>query len=197
MDKKIIVGYHGTKKENIESICTNNFYIKEDNNGKLFLGSGVYFFCLCDDAIDWNVKKYFEEFLKVPTLELLISKYSIIESIIKVEKEDILDLDEKDKLYRLELLVDKIKGKLLTKPEFLRAKNKTGAIINMLYKRKLLSKKIILKTFVETINTKTFDSLKNYSRKMLCVKDTSIILENREKIDINKDLFDSIIYFYR
>lgn len=196
MDEEI-VGYHGTKKELVESICTNNFFINEDENNKLFLGAGVYFFFLCDDAIDWNIKTFRKEFSFLPEWEDILKKYSVIESKIKVKKEDILDLDEKENLYKLEILAEKIKSKLITKEEYVRAKNKTTAIINMMYKRNMIKKKIILKTFVEKINTATFDSLKNYPRKMFCVKDKSIILENKEKIDIDKRIYDGIIYFYR
>ena len=196
MDEDII-GYHGTKKELVESICTENFIINNDEDNKLFLGYGIYFFYSCDDALDWNVKCFIKKFSNLPNWEMLLSNYAIIESIIKVNKDEILDLDEKDKLYKFEILVEKIKGKLITKPEYLRAKNKTSAIINMMYRRNLIKKKLISKTFVEQINTKTFDSFKNYSRKMFCVKDCSIILENKEKLDIDKELFQSIIYFYK
>ncbi len=196
MDEEII-GYHGTKKELVKSICENNFIVNEDKDNNLFLGSGIYFFYLCDDAIDWNIKKFIKIFSYLPKWELLISKYTIIQSTIKVKQEDILDLDEKDKLYKFELLVEKIKGKLITKPEYIRAKNKTAAIINMMYKRNLITKKMIAKTFIEQINTKTFDAFKNYPRKMFCVKDKSIILENKEKVDISKEIFESIVYFYK
>ena len=190
-----IVGYHG-KKEFVESICNNNFFMNEDKNNKLFLGAGIYFFYLCDDAVDWNIKKFKKEFSSLPTWSLLISKFTIIESKIKVNKSEILDLDGKEELYKLEIILEKIKGKLITKPEYLNANNKTAAIINMLYKRKIIQKKIISKTFLQRINTKTFDKFTDYPRKMFCVKDKSIILENREKLDVNKELFDSIIYFY-
>ena len=43
MDEDII-GYHGTKKELVESICTENFIINNDEDNKLFLGYGIYFF---------------------------------------------------------------------------------------------------------------------------------------------------------
>jgi len=61
----------------------------------------------------------------------------------------------------------------------------------------LLNKKILSKTFFEQIKTKELNSLKNYPRKMFCVKDTSIIKENREETNIDSKLFDSVIYFYR
>ena len=106
-------------------------------------------------------------------------------------------MDEKENLYKFEMLVEKIKGKLETKEEYRRARNKTSAIINMMYSRKLINKKMIIKTFVEQINVKNLSSFKNYSRKMFCIKDNNIIKENKEKTDINEDLFNSIIYFYK
>ena len=44
MNEKTLTGYHGTKKELVETICTNNFNINKDVNNKLFLGFGIYFF---------------------------------------------------------------------------------------------------------------------------------------------------------
>ncbi len=192
-----IIGYHGTKKENIESICKNNFIINKDEDNKLFLGYGIYFFYIYDDAVDWNIKSFMKEFSYLPGFEMIANKYGVIESKVQANEDDILDLDEKDKLYKFEILVDKFKGKLSTKQEYIRAKNKTTAIINMMYRRGLINKKILAKTFVEQINTKNLNAFKNYTRKMFCVKDSSIILENREKIDLDNNLFESIIYFYK
>lgn len=197
MNEETLEGYHGTKRENIDSICKNNFSMSLDKENKLFLGYGVYFFYLCDDALDWNIKKLIEEFKYLPGYEIVLNKYGIIKSVIKSKEDDILDLDNKDKLYKLEILIKKFEGKFVTTPEYIRAKNKTSAIINILYNRKLMNKKILSKTFFEQIKTKELNSLKNYPRKMFCVKDTRIIMENREETDITKDLFDSIIYFYR
>ena len=155
------------------------------------------FFYLSDDALDWNIKSFIKEFSVLPQYNALLSKYSMIESSIKVNEQDFLDLDEKENLYKLEMLADKIKNKLAMSQEYARAPNKTAAILNMLYKKRLTSKKIISKTFFETINTKELHSFKNYPRKMFCVKDKSIIFENKEKLDIDKKSFESIIYFYK
>ena len=174
-EEKLITGYHGTKRENIDSICKNNFSISLDKENKLFLGYGVYFFYSCEDALDWNIKKFIEEFKYLPEYKIVINKYGIIESNIYVKEDDILDLDNKEKLYRLEILIKKFEGKFVTKPEYIRAKNKTSAIINILYNRKLMNKKILSKTFFEQIKTKELNSFKNYPRKMFCIKDTSIM----------------------
>ncbi len=196
MDEEII-GYHGTKKSNVESIITNNFRINEDRHNKLFLGAGIYFFDIYGDAIDWNVKSFISEFSYLPEWNAYINKYSVIESKIVVNASHILNLDEKENLYKFEMLVEKVKGKLQSKPEFIRARNKTSAIINMMYTRNLLKKKILIKTFVEQINVKNLSSFKSYSRKMFCIKDESIIKENKEKININEESFNSIVYFYK
>lgn len=196
-EEDVTIGYHGTKKENVEIICKENFHINLDKENKLFLGYGIYFFDLCDDALDWNIKNFIKEFKYLPKYEMILNKYGIIESKIKVEEKDILDLDSKENLYKLEILIKKIEGKLVTKQEYIRAKNKTSAIINIMYNRKLIDKKLIIRTFFETINTKKLNALKNYPRKMFCVKEPSIIIKNKEKEDISKELFNSIIYFYK
>ena len=61
---------------------------------------------------------------------------------------------------------------------------------------KVIRKKVLIKTFFEKIGTKNFDELRLYPRKMLCVKDASIISKNKEKINIEESLFKSIMYFY-
>lgn len=192
-----IEGYHGTDKENIESICSNNFEIKKDLKNKLFLGFGAYFFFEYEDAVDWNVKELRDDLNRVPKYDELQNKKSIVKADIKCKDTDILNLDDKEMLLKFEILVEKYQGKLSTKPEFINAKNKTAAIINMLYQRKLIKRNIIIKTFIETIKTNRFlQSLKNYPRKMVCVKDNKYIYNIYEYNELSKEKYDSIVYFY-
>ncbi|HJJ11747.1 MAG TPA: hypothetical protein OIM48_00295 [Clostridiaceae bacterium] len=192
-----IEGYHGTDKENIESICSNNFEIKKDLKNKLFLGFGAYFFFEYEDAVDWNVKELRDDLNRVPKYDELQNKKSVVKADIKCKDTDILNLDDKEMLLKFEILVEKYQGKLSTKPEFINAKNKTAAIINMLYQRKLIKRNIIIKTFIETIKTNRFlQSLKNYPRKMICVKDNKYISNIYEYNELSKEKYDSIVYFY-
>ena len=192
-----IIGYHGTKKENIQLICQKNFEFNNDKDNSLFLGYGVYFFYSYGDAIDWNIKKFVEDTGYLPRYKVILHNYGVIESKIMVESNQILDLDDKDKLYRLEILIEKFIVKFLQNQEYIRAKNKTAAIINILYNKKLLNKKVLSKTFIEQINIKGLQSFKNYPRKMFCVKDVNVIKENIENQDLSESLFESIIYFYK
>lgn len=192
-----IEGYHGTDKENIESICSNNFEIKKDLKNKLFLGFGAYFFFEYEDAVDWNVKELRDDLNRVPKYDELQNKKSVVKADIKCKDTDILNLDDKEMLLKFEILVEKYQGKLSTKLEFINAKNKTAAIINMLYQRKLIKRNIIIKTFIETIKTNRFlQSLKNYPRKMICVKDNKYISNIYEYNELSKEKYDSIVYFY-
>lgn len=195
-EETIITGYHGTDIKNAESICKKNFRINKDKYNKLYLGAGIYFFDNIDNALDWNIKKFKKDFRYKPEWKELIKSYTIIKGIISVKEKDILDLDKKENLYKLELLVTKINKKLESSPEYCRAQNKTAAIINTLYEIKEINKKLIVKTFFEKIETKKFNELKNYPRRMFCVKDVSIISKKLERIDIKEELFKSIIYFY-
>lgn len=196
MEEETIEGYHGTKSENIELICIENFNVNKDSNDKLFLGSGIYFFIELSDALDWNIKKYKEIHHCIPTYEKIIEKYGIIKSIIVVDKEEILDLDKKDILRKFELLISKCNGKLITKEQYKNASNKTAAIINMMYSRGEIKRKVLLKTFFEPIGTKYLQGLKNYPRKMVCVKNNDVIKENIKVNKISKEEYDNIIYFY-
>ena len=102
-----IIGYHGTNKKNVSSICSKNFRINKDKRNKLYLGAGVYFFFKLDDALDWNVKSFKKEYECNPEWNAFMNNYSIIESLIDVEEKDILDLDKKENLYKLEILIRK------------------------------------------------------------------------------------------
>ena len=107
-----IIGYYGTNKNNVASICSKNFRINKDKYNKLYLGAGVYFFFNLDDALDWNVKSFKREYGCYPEWNKLISTYSIIESLIEVDEKNILDLDKKENLFKLEILKKKIDEKL-------------------------------------------------------------------------------------
>lgn len=192
-----IEGYHGTDKEKIESICLNNFEINKDYENKLFLGFGVYFFFEYEDAVDWNIKKLKDDLNRVPKYDELKNKKGVIKADLKFQDTDVIDLDDKETLFKFELLVEKYQGKLSTKREFINAKNKTAAILNMLYNRKLIKRNIIIKTFIETIKTNKFlSSLKNYPRKMICIKDNKYIYNIQKYDGLSEDKYNSIVYFY-
>lgn len=196
MEEEIMEGYHGTLKENIESICINNFNINPDTNNKLYLGYGIYFFVELNDALDWNIKQYKDQHNCNPHYEKIIEDYGIIKSIIVVNKNEILDLDNKDILRKFELLISKCIRKLVTKEQYIKAPNKTAAILNMMYHRGKIKRKVIIKTFFEPIGTKYLNSFKNYPRKMICIKTNDIIKQNIIVDDISKEEYDSIVYFY-
>lgn len=191
-----IKGYHGTSKDNASLIIKDNFRINKDENNKLYLGTGVYFFYKIDDAVDWNIKLFEKEYSSVPKWQELIDNYSVVESEIYVDNRDILDLDQKENLYKLEMLIKKFEKKLESRQDYWTAKRKTSAIINYLYEIKEIKKKVVIRTFFEQIRIEKFNELKLYPRKMFCVKDISIISKNKEKLDIEESLFNSIIYFY-
>ena len=196
MDEETLIGFHGTKKDNIESICINNFDENDDILNRLFLGSGIYFFYEYEDAIDWNIKESKKNLNRLPDFLELKQRYGVIKSNIICDKNRILDLDNKEMFFKLEKLLEKYEGKLTTKEEYIKAKNKTSAIINMLYKRKLIERDVIIKTFIEKIDiNKNLASLKNYPRKMFCVK-SNILITNREEYNcLTEEMFNSIIYF--
>jgi len=196
MKEITIEGYHGTERKNIELICANNFIVNQDLNNKLYLGSGVYFFIELSDALDWNIKEYKKRYNCIPIYEKMVEQYGIIKSIIIVREDEILDLDKKDALRKFELLISKCSGKLFSKEQYKNAKNKTAAIINMMYSRGEIKRKVIIKTFFEEIGAKYLYSFKKYPRRMLCVKNNDVIKENTSINETSKEEYDSIIYFY-
>jgi len=194
---KEIIGYHGTKKKLAKSICQNNFVINKDLDNKLYLGAGIYFFHICEDAIDWNIKNFKSVLNRLPNFKELIKKYTVIESRIQVNENEILDLDERENLYKLEKLVELFEKQLENNLEYKTAKYKTTAIINLLYKNGYMNSKVLSKTFIGKFSPVYLEKFDSYPRKMFCVKDESIIVSNKEKLDINEKVFESIIYFYK
>lgn len=197
MDDITYIGFHGTKKENVKLICENNFKINNDIKNNLFLGAGIYFFFIYDDAIDWNVKELKRILQRVPKYDELKEQTGVVKADIICKEDEVLDLDCKEMLYKFEMLLKKCQGKLITKREYINAKNKTAAVINMLYSRKLIKRNVILKTFIETIRTNDdLSGLKNYPRKMICVKNNSFVHNIEEYGELTDEKYESIIYFY-
>ena len=49
--------YHGTKRENVLKIIdSQKFIVNEDEENKLFLGKGAYFYLDKMNAVDWNCR---------------------------------------------------------------------------------------------------------------------------------------------
>ena len=56
MNEKTLVGYHGTKIENVEQILKNGFKMSKSKENNLeWLGDGVYFWEDDYYAVQWNI----------------------------------------------------------------------------------------------------------------------------------------------
>ena len=86
MNEKIIVGYHATSKENIESILKNGFIESEASKGH-WLGKGIYLFENLYYAIEWEI---------LGVIKSDINDYNIIKKTCGIL---VIDLDiENDKV---------------------------------------------------------------------------------------------------
>lgn len=75
------VAFHGTSLKNANNIVNSHFKVNKKRKNE-WLGYGIYFFMYEEDALSWAKKTYY-------------SKYDpcILECILKIDRNDILDLD--------------------------------------------------------------------------------------------------------
>ncbi len=126
-----ILAYHGTNKENADSIlCTKKF--NKSQNDDDWLGSGVYFYTRLDNAILYNIRKYKNKSKKYPEYIELEKNKKILICEIEYDKNEVLDLNEIENLTKFlgmwKLFYDRIKKC----EKFDKTSQKDGAVIDWL-----------------------------------------------------------------
>ena len=194
---EMIIGYHGTTKQKAQSICESQFIINEDIENELYLGKGVYFYYNFTHAIEWILKMYRKEnknHIKYSELKL---EYAIIEANIQTPKDRILDLDMRTQAIKFDRIVEKIRVRLINKPEYIKAKKKDAAVLNILQEMELISGvDIISKTFYEDIqyNKERVHNLGKIPKRMFCVKNINVIVSKEISNKLNKRIINETIY---
>jgi len=197
---KEIIGFHGTKLENVNSIILDNFKIAEikktDNH---WLGHGIYFFndyelakWWADTKVTSHIKKYARK-----------SIASVVRAKIKVE--NIMDLDNPFVMNRLEQYCQELEEEIVAQGiilNFVMGDNsKKGLILAKQRKRCFWLDKIkqdknidvFIYTFTKNdpsyaISKYHVSAIKelgfNYNEKQICVSKVEFIVE-RSSIDEN------------
>lgn len=196
MDEENIIGYHGTSASSAQNIIkTQIFEYNPDDNNKLFLGAGVYFYYDRLDAIEWNIKDYRDNNnYNFPTYKDLLDCYAVIEANLSIEECNILNLDDREGLMKYKEIVRSIKDFL--KPiEDYKDKNELATIINYLYKLKIVDDiYAIKKTFPFPIPNSY--GARGIQKLMICIKKLDV-LNNfilSEKIKLNEYKKLKILY---
>ena len=164
--------YHGTKRENVLKIIdSQKFIVNEDEENKLFLGKGAYFYLDKMNAVDWNCrdvanknKIIFPDFIEVNNM------YSIVYAECDVDVNNILDLDTREAIIKYK------------------------KIVNLLSKKGLLDGiYVVVRTFPYPVDKKLGITI---PKKVVCVKNTEI-LKNYKKIEMTKEEYNKMKLMYK
>ena len=110
MNEKTLVGYHGTKIENVEQILKNGFKMSKSKENNLeWLGDGIYFWEEDYYAVQWNIIDI-ERHNKEKNINSL-KEYAIMKSIIKANKTKIFDISSPEG----SIIYQKLKEKLINR----------------------------------------------------------------------------------
>lgn len=175
MEEENKIGYHGTKIENALNIVKSQiFEFNPDDNNKLLLGAGVYFYYNRLDAIEWNIKDYRDKNnYNFPTYKDLLDCYAIVETNLAINESNILNLDDREGLIKYKEIVRNIKD-FIEPIEDYKDRNELATIINYLYKLGLMDNIYAIK------KTFSFPIPNNYGARgiqklMICIKEIDIL----------------------
>ena len=192
-DKKTLL-YHATDAKNAGSIIRmQQFSVKKDIKNEELLGEGAYFYNCRQDAVEWNsrtINKKNKNLL--PSYKEMLDRYTIIESEIEINDNEILNLDNRDDIIKYKIAVKTIKETLKDIDNY-NDKNQLGTIINFLYRNKRINKKMVVKTI--PYNLPNSYGIK-ICKKIYCVKDTKILLYFKLGAPINWNEYNEMKQLY-
>lgn len=199
--EKEYIGYHGTLRENKNSIEDNGFdkSISTDKNQQ-WLGEGVYFFEDEYYAVDWNVldiKRNIKKGIDLKVFDYIIFKASIICNANKM-----LDMSSPEGVELYKYFKCKLKQKYIKEGKQIEIekldKRSTKFWMNALSDNGFFDEfDVLLASYIRSkqkIGKNDDDFIKNHQRQ-ICVKELKCIYNLREYNDIDriKDLYRIII----
>ena len=186
MEKEEIIVYHGTTKENAESIMNMKKFIPgNDNDNRDLLGKGIYFFTDYNHAILWNIILYNKHNRNALDYDMYNNKYQILDAIISVRRENMIDLNNLNDITKFDKIVLKINNILEKLPEYIESKNKNSAIINYLQKNGYIDDVYVVKQSIkQKLKVSSKHSVNYVYREVICVKDNRVI----ELIDLHQKI---------
>lgn len=125
------IGYHGTPTDKAEQILLK-YEFNKSNNEDDWLGSGIYFYDTLENAICYNIRKYYNKNSKVPKFEQLVKNYKILKTCIKCDEKEIVDFNTFEQLYKFLWAWAQIYEIVKDDDEYKKLKFKDGYILNWL-----------------------------------------------------------------
>lgn len=191
MDNYIL--YHATNiKAGNDIIEKQSFDIKEDKDNTELLGEGAYYYNNRQDALEWNSKKIYDNIKMFPEFKEMKDAYCVIKSEIEVESKEVLNLDDRDNIIKFKTAIKTIKNALKDIDNY-NDKNPLGTIINFLYLKEKMAKKMIVKTIAYPIPRSYGIKI---NKKVYCIKDKKIILNYEITNSINLKEYKTIKELY-
>lgn len=201
MQGEMIELYHATLKENALSMTNSQEFIcnekKADNE---FLGRGAYFYNIRQNAVDWTIKMYKDVHRgKLPQNAIaIIDKYRIVNADIEVKNSNILDLDNRINIKKMNDFANLVSEKLgmnITSDNY----KPLAVLLNYMERENYLEGiDIVQKDFGFPTNlNKNLDKLKFINKKVICVKNNNIIKKMKIAKKINQKEFEDSMYFMK
>lgn len=186
--------YHATNMKSANNIInTNKFDVPKDIKNRELLGEGVYYYQDRQDAIEWNSRTINKRSNNLfPSYKELKDMYAIIESEVEVEDNDILDLDIRENVIKYKIAVETVKESLKYIHNY-NDKNELGTIINFLYLKNKMNKKMIIKTILYKI---PFGYGIRLLKRVYCIKDTKILLNYKLSTPIDWNEYNIMKQLY-
>lgn len=200
MNNKRIEGYHATtKKYAIEINKTQIFKVDNEKANQKFLGRGIYFYLDRANAVDWTIKMYKNENNKqLPeNANDIIENYRVLTADIIVDESKILDLDERQNIEKLNIMINLVKQHL--KKYSAQNNNKFLAVVlNYLEKNNYLEGiDVVQRTFSYPVaSTQEVKGINYINKTMICVKNNCVIsnIKISKKITLKEYNYSMIIY---
>lgn len=186
MNEETLIGYHATKKKNEKNILKDGFKISNSNSFHHWLGNGIYFWKDTYYAVEWNIIDL--EKNGILTQKNIFNQYTILEAIIKTEKDKVINLSSPKGTIMFERFKENVINSANTEQkERLREINDDIFWVNFMSQKGLFNKyNIIIANYNKIIkkenNNKATDFIK-YEQTQICVKSNDLI----ENVSIYND----------
>lgn len=166
------VAYHGTKKENVNSILEEEFNMSEEDDE--YLGTGIYFYERdILQAIYWRTKAKKDKIKDVGVIKANIKSDKLIDLTLTSHYEYVYDLSEK---------IRKKAKDALNKNRFKSTELNPKIIFNTLYRLKEFD--VIKHIFKVPHGGRVIGTQVYRSQIQLCIRNRNVI-HNLEEVDLN------------
>lgn len=166
--------YHGTTKENAESIVRDN-YMRESRGDRHWLGDGIYFYCDFLYALRWIRCR--------DKTENLLQSHAIISAKLNVEEERIFSFLNSDHKMIFDMVLEECKERK-RKLDIQDGAMVDGAVLNIMFKKMKYGKEYDMIKAIFIHEDKKMSEVNSrlyyFPEIQICVKNGEIIEELRQ-----------------